>query len=214
MKDLTFSQAHATNFLSTWTSTISTLRIPLLAAVNGVALGGGCELALMADIIYCSSSATFGQPEIKLGIIPGAGGTQRLTRLIGKSRAMELILTGKTFSGKEAAEWGVAARVFDTGEECVAGAVDAAETIARHSRAAVMAAKEAVNHSQETGLGQGLEYERKTFHGMFGTKDQKIGTSSFVAISSRVRRSSWTDHTYRAGMAAFLEKKRPQWSHE
>lgn len=148
----------------------------------------------MADIIYCSSSATFGQPEIKLGIIPGAGGTQRLTRLVGKSRAMELILTGKTFSGNEAAEWGVAARVFDTGEECVTGAVDTAETIARYSRVAVMAAKEAVNQSQETGLAQGLEYERKTFHGLFGTKDQKIGTSSsFIAFSARARRRSLTD---------------------
>lgn len=175
MKDLTFSQVYSTNFISSWPATISTIRTPLIAAVNGVALGGGCELALMTDIIYCSSTATFGQPEIKLGIIPGAGGSQRLTRAIGKSRAMELILTGKNFSGTEAGEWGVAARVFGTSDECVQGALETAERIAAHSKIAVMAAKEVVNKSQEIGLRDGLEYERKVFHSLFGSKDQKIG---------------------------------------
>ena len=178
MKDLTFSQVYNTNFISSWSATIPTIRTPLIAAVNGVALGGGCELALMADIIYCSSTATFGQPEIKLGIIPGAGGSQRLTRAIGKSKAMELILTGMNFTGPEAAEWGVAAKLFDTSDECVQGALKTAEKIAANSKIAVMAAKEVVNKSQEIGLRDGLEYERKVFHSLFGSKDQKIGKSS------------------------------------
>lgn len=130
----------------------------------------------MADILYCSSSASFSQPEVKLGIIPGAGGSQRLTNIVGKSRAMELILTGRSFSGVEAERWGVAARCFDGAEECVSGAVDTAGKIAGMSRVAVRAAKEVVNKSQDLGLREGVEYERKTFHGLFGSKDQKIGT--------------------------------------
>ncbi|KAL9604404.1 MAG: hypothetical protein Q9219_000592 [cf. Caloplaca sp. 3 TL-2023] len=190
MQNLTFSEAFNTNFINSWSSTIPGIRTPLIAAVNGHALGGGCELALMADIIYCSARASFGQPEIKLGTIPGAGGSQRLTRAIGKSRAMEIILTGKTFSGIEAAQWGVAARVFDSSEMCVEGAIDTAEKIAGMSRVAVRAAKEVVNKSQDLPLRDGLEYERKLFHSLFGSKDQKIG------------------------MSAFTEKKKPQWSHE
>lgn len=182
MKEMTFSQAYNTNFISSWSSTIPTIRTPIIAAVNGVALGGGCELALMTDIIYCSSSASFGQPEIKLGIIPGGGGSQRLTSIVGKSRAMELILTGKTFSGVEAEAWGVAARVFGTSEECLEGAVETAQKIAGYSRIAVMAAKEVVNKSQEVGLRDGLEYERKVFHSLFATNDQKIG--SVLPLSS------------------------------
>ncbi|KAA6412736.1 MAG: enoyl- hydratase isomerase family [Lasallia pustulata] len=190
MKDLTFSTAYNTNFIAAWSSTTTTIRTPFIAAVNGYALGGGCELALMADILYCSTSATFGQPEIKLGIIPGAGGSQRLTRAVGKSRAMELILTGRNFSGKEAGEWGVAARVFESAQECVDEAVETAEKIAKMSRVSVRAAKEVVNRSQELSLRDGVEYERKVFHSLFGSKDQKIG------------------------MAAFAEKKKPEWSHE
>ena len=178
MKDLTFSRAYNTNFISSWSSTIPNVRKPIIAAVNGHALGGGCELALMADILYCSSSATFGQPEIKLGIIPGAGGSQRLTAAIGKARAMELILTGKNFSGAEAAQWGVAARVFGSADECVQGALETAERIAKLSNVSVRAAKEVVNKSQETGLREGLDYERKVFHGLFGSRDQKIGNFS------------------------------------
>lgn len=181
MKDLSFSKAYNTNFIASWSSTIPAIRKPIIAAVNGHALGGGCELALMADILYCSSSATFGQPEIKLGIIPGAGGSQRLTALIGKSRAMELILTGKTFSGTEAAQWGVAARVFSSADDCVQGALETAGKIATMSKLSVRAAKEVVNKSQETGLREGLEYERKVFHGLFGSKDQKIGESLSLA---------------------------------
>lgn len=175
MKDLSFSKAYNTNFIASWSSTIPNIRKPIIAAVNGHALGGGCELALMADILYCSSSATFGQPEIKLGIIPGAGGSQRLTALIGKSRAMELILTGKNFSGIEAGQWGVAARVFDRAEDCVQGALETAGKIAGMSKISVRAAKEVVNKSQDTSLREGLDYERKVFHGLFGSQDQKIG---------------------------------------
>ncbi len=183
MKDITFSKATNTNFIASWSSTIPNIRKPIIAAVNGHALGGGCELALMADIIYCSSSAKFGQPEIKLGIIPGAGGSQRLTAAVGKSRAMELILTGKNFTGTQAAEWGVAAKVFETPEECVEGALQTAGTIAGMSRVPVRAAKEVVNKSQEVGLRDGLDYERKVFHGLFGSKDQKIGKSLVYTIT-------------------------------
>ena len=175
MKDLTFSQAYNTNFIALWSSTIPNICKPIIAAVNGFALGGGCELAMMADIIYCSSSATFGQPEISLGIIPGAGGSQRLTRAVGKSRAMELILTGKKFSGKEAVEWGLASKLFETAEDCKEGALATAEQITGLSTVAVSAAKEVVNKSQELGLRDGLDYERKVFHSLFGSKDQKIG---------------------------------------
>ena len=175
MKDLTFSQAYNTNFISLWSSTIPGIRAPLIAAVNGYALGGGCELALMADIIYCSSTATFGQPEIKLGVIPGAGGSQRLTQAIGKSRAMELILTGRNFTGAEAGQWGLAAQVFESGTACLEGAVETASKIAGMSHIAVKAAKEVINKSQDLPLREGLEYERKMFHSLFGTKDQKIG---------------------------------------
>ena len=191
MQTLTFPAAYNTNFLALWTATIPSLRTPLIAAVNGHALGGGCELALMADIIYTSASASFGQPEIKLGTIPGAGGTQRLARLLGQSRAMELVLTGATFSGEDAARWGLAARCFPSAEACLAGALATAECIAGHSRIATVAAKEAVAKSQDLPLRDGLDYERKLFHSLFATRDQKIG------------------------MAAFLQKnKTPEWEHE
>ena len=184
MKDITFSDATNANFIASWSSTIPYIRKPVIAAVNGHALGGGCELALMADILYCSSSANFGQPEIKLGIIPGAGGSQRLIAAIGKSRAMELILTGKNFSGKEAAEWGIASRAFESPSECMQAALETAGNIAGMSKVAVRAAKEVVNKSQELGLRDGLDYERKTFHGLFGSKDQKIGNSRFRSMQA------------------------------
>ncbi|XHG02411.1 putative enoyl-CoA hydratase, mitochondrial [Aspergillus wentii] len=191
MAPLTFASAYTNNFIAPWSHLANAIRKPVIAAVSGYALGGGCELALMCDIIYCSSNATFGQPEIKLGVIPGAGGSQRLTHAIGKSRAMELILTGKNFSGKEAAEWGVASKVVDGGrDELLEEAFKTAETIAGYSRVAVLAGKEAVNKSQELSLREGVEYERRLFHGLFGSKDQKIG------------------------MTAFAEKKKPEWSHE
>lgn len=176
MAPLSFSAAYSENFIAPWSHLANTIRKPVIAAVSGYALGGGCELALMCDILYCNEKAVFGQPEIKLGTIPGAGGSQRLTRAIGKSKAMELILTGKNFSGKEAAEWGVAARVVEGGlDELLEQAFKTAETIASYSRVSVLAGKEVVNKSQELSLKEGIEYERRLFHSLFGSKDQKIG---------------------------------------
>ncbi|SPQ25996.1 265e7705-22af-44e7-b5ce-60e6150c7e63 [Thermothielavioides terrestris] len=190
MAPLTFSEAYTGAFIESWSDLTTALKKPLIAAVSGHALGGGCELALMADVLYCTATANFGQPEIKLGTIPGAGGSQRLTRAVGKSRAMELILTGRSFSGEEAGRWGVAARVFPTYEALMEGALDTAETIAGYSRVAVQAAKEVVNKSQDLALRDGVEYERRVFHSLFGSQDQKIG------------------------MKAFAEKKKPEWSHQ
>ncbi|KAK0711527.1 ClpP/crotonase-like domain-containing protein [Lasiosphaeris hirsuta] len=190
MAPLTFSQAYTTSFIESWSHLTTSIKKPILAAVSGYALGGGCELALMCDMVYCTADATFGQPEIKLGTIPGAGGSQRLTRAVGKARAMELILTGKFFSGTEAEKWGVAARVFATHDELMVGALATAETIAGYSQVAVMAAKEVVNKSQDLALRDGVEYERRVFHSLFGSKDQKIG------------------------MKAFVEKQKPEWTNE
>lgn len=182
MKDLSFAAAFGNDFIKPW-SEITSVSIPIIAAVNGYALGGGCELAMMADILYCGPKATFGQPEIKLGTIPGAGGSQRLTRAIGKAKAMDLILTGRNFSAEEAERWGLAARVFDTEGKCVEEAINTAETIAGYARLAVKAAKEVVNQSYELGLAEGVKYERRTFHALFATKDQKIGMKAFFEKS-------------------------------
>ena len=178
MVDLTFSKAYTEDFIESWSVQTSQVKKPIISAVNGYALGGGCELAMMADVLYCSKDATFGQPEIKLGIIPGAGGSQRLTNAVGKSKAMELILSGKTWSGTEASQWGLAARCFDTPQECLDGATELGETIAGYSKVAVKAAKEVVNKSQDLGVREGVEFERRVFHGLFGSKDQKIGKNA------------------------------------
>lgn len=189
MAPLTFAEAYANNFIAPW-SYITTLRTPVIAAVSGYALGGGCELAMMCDIIYCTKTANFGQPEIKLGTIPGAGGSQRLTRAIGKSKAMELILTGNNYSGEQAEKDGLVAKAIDGGnKEVVDHALATAAKIASYSRVAVVAAKEVVNKSQDLGVREGVEYERRIFHALFGSQDQKIG------------------------MKAFAEKQKPQWSH-
>ncbi|EJT78775.1 enoyl-CoA hydratase [Gaeumannomyces tritici R3-111a-1] len=190
MAPLTFSKAYTSSFIEPWSLLTTQIKKPIIAAVSGHALGGGCELALMCDILYCTESANFGQPEIKLGTIPGAGGSQRLTRAVGKSRAMELILTGKPMTGTEAAQWGVAARAFSTYEELMEAALKTAETIAGYSRVAVQACKEVVNKSQDLPLRDGVEYERRVFHSLFGSQDQKIG------------------------MKAFAEKKKAEWTHE
>lgn len=190
MAPLTFSEAYTTSFIESWSDLTTAIKKPIIAAVSGHALGGGCELALMCDVLYCTEKANFGQPEIKLGTIPGAGGSQRLTRAIGKARAMELILTGKNFSGKEAGEWGVAARTYGSWEELIEAALGTAETIAGYSKVAVQAAKEVVNKSQDLPLRDGVEYERRVFHSLFGSEDQKIG------------------------MKAFAEKKKAEWTHK
>jgi enoyl-CoA hydratase len=181
MAPLTFAEAFTRNFIAPW-SHLMTLRTPVIAAVSGHALGGGCELAMMCDILYCTKTANFGQPEIKLGTIPGAGGSQRLTKAIGKSKAMELILTGNNFSGAQAEAWGLAAKAFDGGnQEVLEGALKTAEKIASYSRVAVIAAKEVVNKSQELGIREGVEYERRIFQSLFGSQDQKIGMEAFAA---------------------------------
>lgn len=190
MAPLTFSEAYTKSFIESWSLLTTQIKKPIIAAVSGHALGGGCELSMMCDILYCTETANFGQPEIKLGTIPGAGGSQRLTRAIGKSRAMELILTGKSFSGKEAAEWGLAARSFPTYEALMEGTLETAETIASYSKVATMACKEVVNKSQDLALRDGVEFERRVFHSLFGSQDQKIG------------------------MKAFAEKKKAEWSHQ
>jgi len=189
MAPKTFADAYGSDFITSWSDIVRVTK-PIISAVNGYALGGGCELAMMADIVYASKDAKFGQPEVKLGVTPGAGGSQRLTRAVGKSRAMEMILTGDQISGTQAGEWGLVARVFEDAEGCVNGALDTAEKIAGYSRIAVKACKEVVNKSQELPLREGLEFERRIFHGLFGSRDQKIG------------------------MEAFANKKKAEWSHE
>lgn len=176
MATKTFADAYGDDFIESW-SDLMRIKKPVVSAVNGYALGGGCELAMMADIVYASKTATFGQPEIKLGVIPGAGGSQRLSRAVGKSKAMEICLTGDNFSGEQAERWGLVARCFDDAEGCVNGALDTAEKIASYSRVAVKACKEVVNKSQDLPLKEGIEFERRIFHGLFGSQDQKIGTS-------------------------------------
>ncbi|KAI8625270.1 ClpP/crotonase-like domain-containing protein [Xylariaceae sp. FL1651] len=190
MAPLTFSKAYTKSFIEPWSDLTMQVKKPILAAVSGHALGGGCELAMMCDVLYCTETANLGQPEIKLGTIPGAGGSQRLTRAIGKSKAMELILTGKSFSGADAEKWGLAAKAFPSYEALMEGVMKTAETIAGYSKVAIIGAKEVVNKSQDLPLRDGVEYERRVFHGIFGSQDQKIG------------------------MKAFAEKKKPEWTHE
>lgn len=190
MAPLTFSEAYTKSFIESWSDLTTQVKKPILAAVSGHALGGGCELAMMCDILYCTETANFGQPEIKLGTIPGAGGSQRLTRAIGKSKAMELILTGKSFSGVDAEKWGLAAKAYPSYDALMEGVLKTAETIAGYSKVAIIGAKEVVNKSQDLGLREGVEYERRVFHSIFGSQDQKIG------------------------MKAFAEKKKAEWTHQ
>ncbi len=166
---------------------IKRLKKPLIAAVSGYALGGGCELAMLCDIIIASETAQFGQPEIKIGVIPGAGGTQRLTRAIGKSRAMEYILTGRFFSAKQAEAWGLVSRVVPV-ELYLEEALNLASEIASMPPLAVQLAKQAVNKVYELSLEEGLHFERRNFYLLFATEDQK------------------------EGMRAFMEKRPPKWT--
>jgi enoyl-CoA hydratase len=154
-------------------------RKPIIAAVAGFALGGGCELAMQCDVIIAADNAKFGQPEIKLGVIPGIGGTQRLTRAIGKAKAMDLILTGRMMDAAEAERAGLVARVVPVAN-LMDEAVKAAETIAAMSLPSLMIAKEAVNRAFETSLAEGIRFERRVFHSLFATEDQKEGMAAFV----------------------------------
>src|SRR3954466_3254894 len=158
---------------------LTRLRNPIVAAVAGFALGGGCELAMMCDIIIAADTAKFGQPEIKLGVIPGMGGTQRLTRAVGKAKAMDLVLTGRMMDAAEAERAGLVARVVPAAS-LMEEAMKVAETIARMSLPSVIAAKETVNRAFETSLAEGIRFERRVFHLLFATHDQKEGMAAFV----------------------------------
>ena len=158
---------------------LTRVRKPVIAAVAGFALGGGCELAMMCDFIIAADNAKFGQPEIKLGIIPGIGGTQRLARAVGKAKAMDLILTGRMMDAAEAERSGLVARVVPAAS-LMQEAIKAAETIAALSQPSLIAAKEAVNRSFETSLAEGVRFERRVFHALFATKDRKEGMSAFI----------------------------------
>ncbi|RBP18380.1 short chain enoyl-CoA hydratase [Roseiarcus fermentans] len=178
MQDKTFADVFIEDFISKWENVAKT-RKPVIAAVAGFALGGGCELAMMCDFILAADTAKFGQPEIKLGVIPGAGGTQRLTRFVGKSKAMEMVLTGRMMDAAEAERAGLVSRVVPAAQ-LFEEALKVAATIAALSAAAVYAAKESVNRSYETTLTEGIRFERRIFHSLFATEDQKEGMKAFV----------------------------------
>ncbi len=187
MQSRTYMDAYLDDFISKW-ERITRTRKPVIAAVAGFALGGGCELAMMCDFILAADNARFGQPEIRIGTIPGAGGSQRLTRFVGKSKAMELCLTGRMMDAAEAERCGLVSRVLPLAD-LVPEALKAAATIAGFSRPSVMMAKEAVNRAYETTLAEGVRFERRLFHSTFATQDQK------------------------EGMAAFIEKRSPNFTH-
>ncbi len=178
MKDYSYMDAYKSNFITRNWERASRCRKPVIAAVAGYALGGGCELAMMCDFILAADTAKFGQPEIKLGILPGAGGTQRLTRLVGKSKAMELCLTGRLMDAAEAERAGLVSRIVPVAS-LLEEALKAAETIAGFSQPAVMMTKECINRAYESSLAEGLLFERRTFHAVFATEDQKEGMDAF-----------------------------------
>ena len=188
MQSRSFVDVFLSDFVTKGWERVTTCRKPIIAAVAGFALGGGCEMAMMCDIIIAAESARFGQPEINLGIIPGAGGSQRLTRVVGKSKAMDMILTGRMMDAAEAERSGLVTRIVPN-DKLLEEALKLAATIAAQSRPAVYAAKEAVNRSYETTLAEGVRHERRLFHALFATADQK------------------------EGMAAFAEKRKPDFKH-
>ena len=188
MADKPFIDAYLGDFVSNW-NVAARARKPIVAAVAGFALGGGCELAMQCDIVIAADTAKFGQPEIKLGVIPGIGGTQRLARAVGKAKAMDLILTGRMMDAAEAEKSGLVARLVSP-EKLMEEAMKVAETIANMSLPSVLAAKEAVNRAFEGGLSEGMAFERRIFHSLFATADQK------------------------EGMKAFIEKRTPKWKNK
>lgn len=187
MAEKGYLEMYALDWFQGWED-FARLRIPIVAAVSGFALGGGCELAMMCDFIIAGDNAKFGQPEINLGVIPGMGGSQRLTRAVGKAKAMDMILTGRYMDAAEAERSGLVSRIVPAAD-VVDEALKAAEAIASKSKPAAMMAKEAVNAAFEIGLAQGVVFERRMFHSLFATKDQK------------------------EGMAAFTEKRDPEFKH-
>ena len=178
MSDQGFAAMYSANFFAGWEKVTAT-RKPWIAAVAGFALGGGCEVAMMADFIIAADNAKFGQPEIKLGVTPGMGGSQRLTRAVGKAKAMEMCLTGRMMDAAEAERSGLVARVVPAAD-LIDEALKAAAAIAAMAPLAAIAAKEMVNAAFETGLASGITFERRLFHGLFGTEDQKEGMAAFV----------------------------------
>lgn len=189
MKDWTYQDVYKSNYLAGDWEGITKIRKPIIAAVSGYALGGGCELAMACDTIFAADTAKFGQPEIKLGVIPGYGGTQRLPRAIGKAKAMDLVLTGRMMDAEEAERSGLVSRVVPA-DTLLQEALEAAAVIASMSLPSVMMAKECVNRAYESTLDEGLMYERRNFHALFATEDQK------------------------EGMNAFVEKRKPQFKHQ
>jgi len=179
MAQLTFTDVYKEDFITRNWETIRSIRKPVIAAVSGFALGGGCELAMMCDFIIAAENAKFGQPEIKIGIIPGAGGTQRLPRAIGKSKAMDLVLTGRMMDAQEAERAGLVSRVVPL-EKMMDEALGAALMICGYGQLSVMAAKESVNRAFESGLSDGVMFERRIFHALFATADQKEGMDAFL----------------------------------
>ncbi len=188
MKDWGYMDVYKGEYITRNWERIKAIRKPIIGAVAGYALGGGCELAMMCDIIIAADTAKFGQPEIKLGIIPGAGGTQRLPRAVGKAKAMDLVLTGRIMDAAEAERAGLVSRVVSA-DKLIDEALAAAERIAEFSLPSVMMAKEAVNRAYESPLAEGMLFERRFFHALFATEDQK------------------------EGMAAFVEKRKPKFKH-
>lgn len=178
MQSKSYMEAYLGDFIANW-DRVARCRKPVVAAVAGFALGGGCELAMMCDFIIAADTAKFGQPEIKLGVMPGAGGTQRLTRFIGKAKAMDLCLTGRMMDAHEAERAGLVARIVPAAD-LMSEAMKAAEAIAGMSLPATMMTKESVNRAYETTLAEGIRFERRVFHAMFATEDQKEGMAAFV----------------------------------
>ncbi|MCM8556315.1 enoyl-CoA hydratase [Sphingomicrobium sediminis] len=186
MQDQSFADMYRSNFFAGWEQVTAT-RKPWIAAVAGYALGGGCEVAMMADFIIAADSAKFGQPEIKLGVTPGMGGSQRLTHAIGKAKAMHMCLTGEMMGAEEALSSGLVAKVVPA-DTMLEEALKTAETIAGMAPLAAMANKEMVNAAYEMTLAEGINFERRLFHGLFGTHDQKEGMTAFV----EKRPGNWT----------------------
>ncbi|MFN4328004.1 MAG: enoyl-CoA hydratase [Limnobacter sp.] len=179
MAQFTYMDVYKGEYITRNWETIRSVRKPVIAAVRGFALGGGCELAMMCDFIIAADTAKFGQPEIKLGIIPGAGGTQRLPRAVSKAKAMDLCLTGRMMSAEEAERAGLVSRVVPA-DRCFDEAVEAATIIAAYSLPSVMMAKESINRAYEGPLSEGMLFERRMFHSLFATEDQKEGMAAFV----------------------------------
>jgi len=178
MASLTYPGTYIDDFFAGW-DRVAARRKPMIAAVAGFALGGGCELAMMCDFIIAADTAKFGQPEIKLGVMPGIGGSQRLTRLIGRAKAMEMCLTGRMMDAEEAERSGLVARVVPAGS-LLEEAMKTAETIASMSLPIAMMTKEAIHRADEVSLSEGIRFERRVFHAMFATQDQKEGMAAFV----------------------------------